>query len=80
MVKTENPRMGRPVSNRNSVAHGIWSRWNNTARRTFNITHARMRSQLTFIHPQATLMRRKHWDEIRWNAAMAAADASMGIK
>lgn len=80
-VKTDNPRMGRPVTNKHKVPKGQWRDWSNTARRVFNVTYESMRPsmQWAFMHPEAPLMPKQHWETVRWNAAWQAADAADGL-
>lgn len=79
-VKTDNPHMGRPVTNKHKVPKKQWDRWSNTARRTFNVLYASMRpnKQWAFMHPKAPLLSKAHWHVLRWNAAWEAAAAANG--
>jgi hypothetical protein len=79
-VKTQNPKMGRPVGNKHKVPKGFWNDWSNTAKRVFNKTYERMlRSQWVFMHPKATPMPKEHWKTVAWNASVIAADAAAGL-
>lgn len=79
-VRTNNPKMGRPVTNKHKVGSGFWNKWSNTAKRVFNKTFERMLgNQSVFMHPKASPMSRQHWRTVAWNAAVVAAFAADGI-
>jgi hypothetical protein len=76
-VKTSNPKMGRPVTNKHKVGTRLWDKWSNTAKRVFNKTFERMlRNQSVFMHPKAPPMSKVHWRTVAWNAAVIAACAA----
>lgn len=79
-VKSNNPKMGRPVSNKHKVQKRRWDSWTNMAKRIFNRTFETLRNrQSIYMHPKAAAIPKEHWKTVAWNAAWTAADASMGI-
>lgn len=75
-----NPKLGQPVKNKFGVPKRQWDKWHNLARRVFNNVYTSMRPsmQWSFLHPDAALMSKAHWQTTRWNAAWTAARAANG--
>lgn len=68
---------GRPVANKYKVPERQWNKWTREAQKVFNLMMQSLRPamQWAFLHPNAKLMTREHWQTIRWNVAWVAAAA-----
>lgn len=73
--------LGQPVKNKHKVPLKQWNKWSNHARRVFNTMMYSLRPSIQhiFLHPDAPVAKKEHWNTTRWNVAWTAAEAVKGF-
>ena len=76
-----NQNLGQPVKNKHKVPLKQWNKWSNHARRVFNTMMYSLRPaiQHSFLHPDAPVQKKEHWQTTQWNVAWTAAEAVKGF-